>query len=1131
MQDGVTKWYDQVPSKSNWYDSVPAKDVKKTNDLIEGIPDKINEVAGKLLLKKAGYVFVAPETVVTEKPPTMKDVEKLTTEQKTTASNYFKKQQDIGANENYKRLEGALDVVEGIASPITDAVKGFGEGVKRTVQGGQEVAQGKVGEGLLDAGLGVVQSGFSGVSLAVPEIAAINLGFKGAGVIAPEKVMEYVGAPVSTLAKDLGVSPDSELGKKSLETLDVVAQVAAFKGMSDLAGKLSTKAEIARAKLRDANGKFVAKQTEIPQIETPIDNNANAIKRLSDEGKTPEEISKGLNIPVEEVNKTVNSETPKRFISDESYQTAKKNLYDKGLESLKKNPSLLGGLDPTMLKDLTIIGAYHLENIARAGIEKGKEFAEFSKRMIAELGQDVKPHLLRIYNSTVKEHQQTLEKLRTLPEGTPGKPDLHFGGVDPRIKPEVQEFYDTHKAEYDQFRGGKIGNKQLINQGLKYASKLTDEDILSMKSRKGIGEVEAVGSHIYGQSRIEQLIGEMNKIELGTQEGFSARKAKVDLAAEIFYNIENPYSRAGRQLQVKGKLATDNFIDALRKLRDEAEKFNPELAKDLTNKLRGAEYEPTLKDKLAFWYYNSLLSDPTTDIRNITGNTTMLVAEVLSKSFSPNIKETLKMMGDIGKGARSGLKEMSDLYHQRISEDSKFINTTNRYDVKAKTQFGKFGRALLPTTRLSMEDTFFRGIAREMSKGKVERVTSKTFGQSLKITQEQIGKVLQGDLDNLTGAQINFIGKGLDYIERYTDYTTFRTELGKIGSGVEGIVRNSWAAKMIMPFVKVSANIIRVGTDYSPLGFGKEALMRLKGGELNPFELKDIRRRAIAGTLAIGVVVNGVANGSIEVTGQLPSNAFEREAMQAKGYQPNHIYLNFGGKKMGISYQNINPINIPLSIIGNYSDNLRFGKEIKKQDELSFGDKMGKAILGSAATIADQSYMQGINNLLDAMQKQDPGYFSDIAVGFIPNIVGLPKKVLGDNISYKAKTLEEKVKRKIGITEGLEPNIDIKGEEKTTQLRGLPLPVSTVKKDDVLDYLKEKDLRIALPSPNTKLEDEKLTPRQYTLYQKIVNKNVYKRLNELLPLIKTMSLEEAQNLIDQVSNEEKQTAKELLKFN
>jgi hypothetical protein len=98
---------------------------------------------------------------------------------------------------------------------------------------------------------------------------------------------------------------------------------------------ISKKQQIAKEKPRDGTGKFTTKPIEKPQNEVVkqdlipnaekqtsdlptleevqsssapikeqseiVDNNANAIKQLADNGKTPEEISKVLNVPVEEV--------------------------------------------------------------------------------------------------------------------------------------------------------------------------------------------------------------------------------------------------------------------------------------------------------------------------------------------------------------------------------------------------------------------------------------------------------------------------------------------------------------------------------------------------------------------------------------------------------------------------------------------------------------------------------------------------------------------------------------------------------------------------------------------------------------------------------------------------------------
>lgn len=331
MQDGSIKYLDLNVSPDE-YRKKFAK--TKTDDLIEGIPDKIKEVAGKQLLKKAGYVFVAPEQVITGDSKDARPLAEipLTEEQRAIGKSIPQTSAKDAYEEQYQRLSGALGVIEGIASPLTDAPKGVIEGVKRIGEGGSEIARGKVGEGLLDVGLGVVEAGFSAGTVTSPVLAAINLGFKGGGVILPEKAMEYVGMPVTTTIKDLPQNvkeqllgedatqvidkfADTELGKKSLEALDVVAQVAGFKGAGKLAKGLSTKAEIARAKLRDANGKFVAKQTETPQvkpIEQPIE---KPIETAKPETKVaiPEENVQSLpkaEITEQKPSKTQQSEAP-----------------------------------------------------------------------------------------------------------------------------------------------------------------------------------------------------------------------------------------------------------------------------------------------------------------------------------------------------------------------------------------------------------------------------------------------------------------------------------------------------------------------------------------------------------------------------------------------------------------------------------------------------------------------------------------------------------------------------------------------------------------------------------------------------------------------------------------------------
>ena len=75
-------------------------------------------------------------------------------------------------------------------------------------------------------------------------------------------------------------------------------------------------------------------------------------------------------------------EKPKRLISQEAYEKAKKRLMGRG--------TLRSGVDPQGLADMMTIGAYHFEN----GVRK---FADWSKKMVADLGEKVKPYLDEIW--------------------------------------------------------------------------------------------------------------------------------------------------------------------------------------------------------------------------------------------------------------------------------------------------------------------------------------------------------------------------------------------------------------------------------------------------------------------------------------------------------------------------------------------------------------------------------------------------------------------------------------------------------------------------------------------------------------------------------------------------------------
>ena len=80
---------------------------------------------------------------------------------------------------------------------------------------------------------------------------------------------------------------------------------------------------------------------------------------------------------------SVDKNKPERFISDELYNKAKEALR-------KKLGNRNAGIDPEALYYATVVGAYHLENGYR-------KFVDFAKKMIEELGENIKPYLQLAY--------------------------------------------------------------------------------------------------------------------------------------------------------------------------------------------------------------------------------------------------------------------------------------------------------------------------------------------------------------------------------------------------------------------------------------------------------------------------------------------------------------------------------------------------------------------------------------------------------------------------------------------------------------------------------------------------------------------------------------------------------------
>jgi hypothetical protein len=152
-----------------------------------------------------------------------------------------------------------------------------------------------------------------------------------------------------------------------------------------------------------------------------------------------------------------------KLVTEEKYQAAKKRFTDKATR-------MNAGLDPTALADLAEIGAYHLEAGARS-------FAAWSSKMISELGEEVKPHLEKIWQQLNKDKAPETKAVEPpkppvvkTAAAVPGDvPEANFAGninldklnTPEDVKAELQNVYRLNKDKIEAQRRGTVSNQQL----------------------------------------------------------------------------------------------------------------------------------------------------------------------------------------------------------------------------------------------------------------------------------------------------------------------------------------------------------------------------------------------------------------------------------------------------------------------------------------------------------------------------------------------------------------------------------------------------------------------------------------------------------------------------------------------
>lgn len=456
----------------------------------------------------------------------------------------------------------------------------------------------------------------------------------------------------------------------------------------------------------------------------------------------------------------------------------------------------------------------------------------------------------------------------------------------------------------------------------------------------------------------------------------------------------------------------------------------------------------TFREKANFWRYTSMLTNPTTHIRNIMGNAIQFGARKIKDGIGTAIE-------------RAVIKDQS--------QRTKAVNVDKDLKAFAKGQYETDQNAAMGSGKYS--DATAAGIEREIqSKRKMfrgEDVLSRAVQgigdlNSRALDYEDVifnrnayvdsfAQALQAK--GVTAAEAHAGTRAADVeaarayaIEEaqratYRNTTALSEALSKMGryQGDNQVLRAaSFAADAFLPFRKTPANILTTGLDYSPIGLAKgvkEAMFDVKSGKCTAADAVDSLASGLTGTGILTLGAYLAAEGLLHVRAgdDDKEEAFEK-FMGGQDYA-----IQIGDRSYTLDW--MTPAAMPLFAGAAIMESVRKGG--------GTFDALVDSLLGMQDVVLETSMLSSLNDLISNISyaKSKPMYLIDRAASsyagqYIPTIGSKVASVFDDTVrkSYVEKGsgqvasdvnyfLQGAAKKVPGARNQLQPMVDMWGNE------------------------------------------------------------------------------------------------------
>lgn len=328
------------------------------------------------------------------------------------------------------------------------------------------------------------------------------------------------------------------------------------------------------------------------------------------------------------------------------------------------------------------------------------------------------------------------------------------------------------------------------------------------------------------------------------------------------------------------------------------------------------------------------------------------------------------------------------------------------------------------------------------------------------------------------------------------------TYLGKAAKQLQNI---PLVGEIVVPFGRTPSAVATQILNYTPVGIVGEIASQVQKGSFNQRLFSEAAGRSLTGTGALYLGNELFKKGLMTL--DRPTTEREQKLWELEGRKPNSV-------KIGDSWRS--PI-----VLGPAGNLLLIGGHFNKafQETGSPSEAMSQAILGSAKSFTEQTFLTGINSLANALN--DPERFAESYLGqltssLVPTLVSDVARAT-DPLERRTENVSDRVKARVpGLRQQLEPQVDVLGKEKERIGNPLevladptrPFPSQSTPVIEELRRLTDEGQKVSPTLLGDKKGFKGLSPKENTQLWKRAGEITNEKLDALFKSEKYLKLEE-----------------------